>query len=86
MMNNFEFFLVPIHAVPKNLDYMMRPCPRYEQAFEEYTQSAEIQSALKGNKSFFEYVEKYSGEKVRSISDLALVCEPIYIERTQNFT
>lgn len=65
---------------------MTRPCPQYEQAFTEYMQSAEIQSAQKGYKSFFEYVEKYSGERVRSFPDLVHVCEPIYIECAQNFT
>lgn len=83
------YALVPIHTIPVDLDHtlgMTRPCPRYDQVFTEYVQSAEIQSMQKGNETLFKYVEKNSGEKVRDFSDIVNVFEPIFIERSRNLT
>lgn len=78
---------VPIHTIPKYLDYVLsmdKPCPLHSQAFKEYTESAEIQLMLKNNQSLFKYVEKYSGEKIESFSDVKHIHETLVVENFKN--
>lgn len=65
---------------------MTRQCPKYDQAFKEYVESAEIQSMLKSNKPLIKYVGKHSGERLRNFKDLTRVSGALFIEREMNFT
>lgn len=80
---------IPIHTIPKYLDYILsmdRECPLYNRAFKEYTESPEIQLMLKNNRTLFEYVEKYSGERVRTFLDLQHVHETLAVENLKNLS
>lgn len=74
---------IPIHTTQKYLDYILsmdKPCPLHSQALKEYTASADVQLMLKNNQSFFKYVEKYSGEKIRSFLDVQHIHETLVVE------
>lgn len=63
---------------------MDKTCPLYDQVFKEYTESAEIQRMLKNNQSLFNYVEKYSGEKIRTFLDVQRIHETLVVENFKN--
>lgn len=84
---HFNLFSVPIHTIPKYLDYILsmdKPCPLHSQALKEYTASPEVQRMMKNNQSLFNYVEKYSGEKIQSFSDVEHIHGTLVVENFKN--
>lgn len=59
---------------------MKRPCPRYEKAYDEYMQSDEIKSIFKNNRKLIDYVEMHAGMRFKSILQLKVLYEVLWIE------
>lgn len=79
---------IPIHTIPKKLDHVLatqRPCPRYDQIYEEYTKSL-TESILQSNQSLIQYLEMYVGMKIQSIQHFKIIYEALWIEQLKQFT
>lgn len=80
---------IPIHTEPRTSDYVLgdrRPCPKYNQAFEEYQQSNEVLLTLKNNKTLIEYLEKYTGANISTICQVKTIYQTLWVENLKNFT
>lgn len=65
---------------------MKRHCPEYQKAYEEYTQSDEIKSIFKNNQTLIEYLEMHAGMRFKSILQLKVLYEVLWIENLKGFT
>ena len=80
---------IPIHTEPQEIDHLLgnkRPCPKYDQAFEEYGQSNEVLLMLKNNKSLIEYLERHTGANISTIRDVKAIYQTLWVENLKNFT
>lgn len=80
---------IPIHTVPENMDHILSAktqCPRYQQAYEEYLESDEIQSILTKHKSLLEYLTAHSGKTINGPCPVLTVYNTLWIEKIHNFT
>lgn len=85
---NLRWQAIPIHTVPKELDHVLhvsRPCPLYDQAYNEYLASDEIQSVLKDHQSLIQYIEAHAGEKIHSIEQIKSIYQALRIESWKGF-
>lgn len=80
---------IPIHTSPKRSDNglsMYGDCPLFNQAYDEYIQSDEVQSKFRDNRNFIQYLELNSGKKLTTIFKLKELYETLSIEQLKNFT
>lgn len=80
---------VPVHTIPEELDLvlaMKKPCPLYDEAYEKYKNSDEIQSIIKKHKKLFEYLEEKTGKKIRKICKVKSIYSTLWIEQLKNYT
>lgn len=79
---------IPVHTIPEELDYvlaMKTPCPRYQQAFEEYEQSDEVKSMMKSNRSLIQYLEQYVGMEIDRIEQVKIIYQALWIEQLKEY-
>ncbi|XP_031636090.1 testicular acid phosphatase homolog, partial [Contarinia nasturtii] len=79
---------IPIHTLPQDQDGIIatkRPCPKYAKAFDDYEESDEIQSIIKSNRTLFDYLEKYVGQKVKTICKVKTIYQALWVESLKNF-
>lgn len=80
---------IPVHTVPENSDYILaakKPCQLYDFALKKYKDSSEYKDLNKKFKSLYEYLEKNSGKKIRSFTDVQNLYNTLYIEELKNRT
>lgn len=80
---------IPVHTIPVEMDYLIScdiACPRYVHALNEYQQTSEIKSLIEENRNLFEYLEKHTGQPVRSLDHLKDIQNILDIENKMNFT
>lgn len=78
---------VPIHSIPQVMDYVLymgKPCQRYNQALNDYLQSAEHTDLLAKYKNLFAYLEENSGSEIRSFEDAEILYNTLWIENLKN--
>lgn len=80
---------IPIHTVPWNIDhilYMKRYCAKYEQAYNDYEQSPEIQAILKKNEKLISNLEYYTGQKLQNLEEIKTIYTALLLEKLRNLT
>lgn len=80
---------IPVHTIPEDDDYilaMKSDCPRYEQAYEKYEKSTEIQSMLKSNQSLLKYLAKHTGKPINTVCEVKSIYQTLWLEQLKNFT
>lgn len=80
---------IPVHTIPISMDNLIScdiGCQRYVQALNDYQQTSEINSLINENRNLFEYLEKHTGQPVRSIDHLKDIQNILAIENSMNFT
>lgn len=81
---------IPIHTIPVEFDHILavrRPCPLYSKVFNDYIHSAEIQSAIKRNKSMLEYIQRHAGVEFLANNDFLSffsICQTLLVEHQRN--
>lgn len=65
---------------------MMRPCKKYQKAYDEYIQSDEIKSIFENNRTLIEYLEMHAGKRFKSMRELKALYEILWIENLKGFT
>lgn len=80
---------IPIHTVPELLDNVLRakkPCAKYKYAIEKYLETPEYIKLLEKFKPLFEYLEKNSGEEIRTTADAEKLYNIIWVQHLKNLT
>lgn len=80
---------IPIHTIPENIDYvlaMKKYCAKYEQAYEEYQQSAEIKAYLKKNEKLIKYLEYHTGQRLDNMEEIKTIYTALLFENLRNLT
>lgn len=80
---------VPVHTVPEQMDHVLaakRRCHLYDWELNKYENSPEIQMLNKKYKPLYEYLTKYSGEKVDSFNSVEYLYNTLSIETLYNKT
>lgn len=79
---------IPINSVPRGMDtvlYIDKQCPLYYKAYEEYEKSHKIKLKLKKYRKLLRYLEKHSGNRVRSFCNVLTVYDGLWVEQLKNF-
>lgn len=88
--NLFLRFPIPIHTIPKKLDYILyaeRPCDRYDRAFRKYHESREYKEEIGKMKNLIEYLETHSGVMIgEDLGPLHFLYDTLWIENLKNKT
>lgn len=80
---------IAVHSLPQQIDPYIdneSACPRYLKARKEYEQSPEILALLKQHQKLLDYLEKQSGQPIRTLENVKDVHEPLDIEYRTNKT
>lgn len=78
---------IPIHTTPRNLDHILameRLCPLYKQAYDDYMQSSEVQSAIKRNSPRIQNIEQRMGMKFHSLVEMQETVQGLIVEQARN--
>lgn len=80
---------VPVHTIPDELDEILaakRPCPAFEHELKRYMNTDEYRQLLKRFKPLFEYLTKWSGRKVNTLTGVNNLYDVLMIEELKNMT
>lgn len=79
---------IPIHTIPQHLDYVLankKPCPLYDQTYDEYEQSDQIKAILASNASLIQYLDQYVGQKIETICEVKTIYQALWVEQLKHF-
>lgn len=80
---------IAIHSIPQPMDFLFfaeTACARYSKILSEYETSREISAKIKQHKELFQYLEKHSGDSIRTFKQLKDLHNTLYIENSLNKT
>lgn len=80
---------IPVHTIPQSMDFFFfaeTACARYSEILSEYETSREINATIEKHKDLFEYLEKHSGDPIRTFKHLKDLHNTLYIENSLNKT
>lgn len=80
---------IAVHSIPKSMDlffFAEFACARYSKILSEYETSREIKAKIEQHKDLFEYLEKHSGDPIRTFKQLKDLHNTLYIENSLNKT
>lgn len=80
---------IPVHSIPKSSDFMLfaeTACERYTKILNDYETSREINAIIDKNRDLFQYLEKHSGDPIRTLKQLKDLHNTLYIENSLNKT
>lgn len=79
---------IPVHTVPLKDDHVLykpKNCPNYVAAFLEYVnKSHEVQEIYTKNQHLFSHWSKMCGSDIKTIADVSLLYNTLYIEKLHN--
>lgn len=78
---------IAVHTIPKSIDYYLHVesgCARYLKARRDYEVSPEMQALIEPHKELFQYVEKHTGNPVRTIENMKNTWKTLKTERKMN--
>ncbi|OUC46566.1 histidine acid phosphatase [Trichinella nativa] len=77
---NLPWQPIPVHSVPKNMDYVLNmeaDCPLAKKAQENIWQSAEVLAIMKENQQFIDFLKNKTGLEFLTLHDMVRVFDPI---------
>lgn len=80
---------IPIHTIPESEDYVLageKQCNKYQWALKKFEQTNEYLDLIRNYKDLYEYLEKYSGKKMRTPVDVLNLYDALRIESWRNLT
>lgn len=80
---------VPVHTLPEEMDEILaakRPCPAFDHELKRYMHTPEFRQLLKKYKPLFEYLTKWSGRKVDTLTGVNNLYNVLWIEELKNMT
>lgn len=80
---------IPIHTIPKSLDYVVNGetyCPRFNEEYEKYKQSPEYQNIFIKYRPLIEYLEENTGLSIRDLNTIQNLNNTLYIQSIKNKT
>lgn len=80
---------IPVHRIPLEIDYLIAAtdsCPRFLQLREGYESSPEIKSMVEQHRELLEYLEKHSGQPIRSLIDVRDIWDTLNNQFQRNKT
>lgn len=80
---------IATHSIPQPMDFLFfaeTACQRYSKILTEYETSREINATIQQHKDLFEYLEKHSGDPIRTFKQLKDLHNTLYIENSLNKT
>lgn len=84
----FNLESIPIHITPLKDDYILaveKNCDRFDYLMMEYANTTAYKRLFEDNKKLIEYVEKHSGYKIRSLTDVNDLYDTFLVERLKHF-
>lgn len=87
MFHSNKISLVPIHTVPRPQDplfYAWLSCKRFQNAWNEYTNSTEYKAFFEKHKSLINYLEEKSGVKLNTLHDLYMFYDRLNVGRSKD--
>lgn len=80
---------IAVHSIPTAIDYYItgeKACKRYLEALKKYENSTEIRALKEPNQELFGYLEKHSGQSVRTMEHLKDLQGTLDVEHRLNKT
>lgn len=80
---------IAVHSIAMEIDYLItgeKACTRYVEALKEYENSTEIRKLIEPNRELFKYLEKHSGQPVRTMEHLKDIQGTLDVEFRMNKT
>lgn len=80
---------IPVHTIPEADDYVLagkKRCPRYDYAYQKYTESPAYVKIMSKYRELFKYIEQNSGKTIRTIQDAQNFYNTLWIENLKNRT
>ncbi|KRY86756.1 Lysosomal acid phosphatase [Trichinella pseudospiralis] len=77
---NLPWQPIPVHSVPKNMDYVLNmeaDCPLAKKAQDNIWQSAEVLAIMKENQQFIDFLKNKTGLEFLTLNDMVRVFDPI---------
>lgn len=83
---HINFQPVPIHTIPMSLDRLFFAwihCERFQNAWNEYTNSTEYKAIFEQYRSLINYLEEKSGDKFKTLYDLHKFYDRLFVGRSK---
>lgn len=80
---------IPIHTIPEHMDEVLaakKPCAAYEAEWQKYLKSDEQLALLSKYNDLFQYLTKWSGDKVELFENVRSLYSTMLIESRWNKT
>lgn len=80
---------IAVHSIPQSIDYFIHAetaCARYVEARKQYENAPVNRILVEQHQELFEYLEKHSGQPVRTLKQLKDIHETLDIESRMNKT
>lgn len=80
---------IPVHTLPEEMDEILsakRPCPAFDHELKRFENTPEYRQLLTQYRPLFEYLTKWSGRKVKSLTDVNNLYNVLWIEKLKNMT
>lgn len=80
---------IPVHSIPKPLDHLIIAevaCARYVKALEDYEHSPEVKAITDEYQDDYEYIERHSGQPIRTLAHVKDFFGIIDVEQIKNLT
>lgn len=80
---------IPIHTVPKRFDYVLNGeayCPRFNEAFNNYTKTPEYKNIFIKYKPLIEYLEENTGLSIKDLIVIQNLNNTLFIQSITNKT
>lgn len=77
-----------VHVVPSKNEYLLHPgakCARYEKLLDDYLESPKVVGIWKEHRPMIRYIERHSGKRLRSFTDIATIYDILYVEDLKGF-
>lgn len=74
---------IPVHTVPKSLDYVLNAeanCPRFNEALKRFEESSEFQAVFSQHKDLFEYLEVKTGMPIRTLDHIQDLNNTLWVQ------
>lgn len=80
---------IPIHSIPELFDYVVNGetyCPRFNEAFDNYTQTPEYENIFIKYKPLIEYLEENTGLSIKDLIVIQNLNNTLFIQSITNKT